>query len=312
MISWSTTDIAGIEFGDTHMVAARVREKRTGAYQITHAGWIEYDPVSSLKEKAEAVKALWKCSKMPTRTVCAALRSSSMAVRPFSVPSLSGNELEAVIDLQAEESLQLSRQEMVVEWHINGKPDFEKPGTAITGIYAAAPLKDVEAELELLHHADLDPVILDIRALAVANLRGVLKGVEADDYPLCLINLAPHSADIILQHAPGVIYPHTVYCRASTWEESPGFLVENIRDVLRYGEFKLGWDLPGRVVLAGQIVDGARVHTLVQELLKMDIQVWEPWKECLETSRAVDDVLAQGRMGNGILLPALGLALRRK
>ena len=312
MISWSTTDIAGIEFGDTHITAARLHQRKAGAYLITHAGWVDYDPAGSPRDKAEAIKALWRQSKMPTRTVCAALRSGSLAVRPFSVPAMNGSELSSVLGLKAEEALQLPRQDLVVEWHVNGGADLIKTGTLMTGIFAAAPLKDIDAELEWLRAADLDPVILDIRALAIANLRAAFNGADADDYPLCLVNLSPHSADIILQHAPGVIYPHTVYCRASTWDESPGFLVENIRDVMRYGEYKLGWPSSGRVVIAGQISKGSRLPREMRALLEQEVQVWEPWEECLETSRAVDKVLSQEGIGNGILLPALGLALRRK
>jgi hypothetical protein len=312
VISWSTTDIAGIEFGDTHITAARLHQKKAGSYLITHAGWVACDPGCSLRDKAEAIKALWRHSKMPTRTVCAALRSGSLAVRPFSVPSMSSSELSSVLGLKAEEALQLPRQDLVVEWHINGGSDLIKTGTLMTGIFAAAPLKDIDAELEWLRAADLDPVILDIRALAIANLRAAFNGADADDYPLCLVNLSPHSADIILQHAPGVIYPHTVYCRASTWDESPGFLVENIRDVIRYAEYKLGWPSSGRVVMAGQIPKGSRLPAEIHERLGQEVQVWEPWEECLETSRAVDKVLSQEGISNGILLPALGLALRRK
>lgn len=311
MISWSTSDIAGIEFGDTHIAAARLREKEAGSYLITHAGWVDYDPASSLKEKAEAVKSLWKHTKMPTRTVCAAVRSGSMVVRSFNVPAMTEIESGAALTLQAEEALQLPRHELVVEWHVNGSPDLESTGKAATGIYAAAPLKDVEHELELLRLSDLDPVILDIRALAVANLRGALKGADAADYPLCLVNLSPHSADIILQHAPGVIYPHTVYCRSSTWDESPGFLVENIRDVMRYGEYKLGWKLTERVVLVGQVVEGSGFQRAVQELLKVEVPVWEPWKDCLEASRVVKSMMSRDGGEIGILVPALGLALRR-
>jgi Tfp pilus assembly PilM family ATPase len=311
VISWSTTDIAGIEFGDAHIAAARVREKRAGSYQITHAGWVDYDPAGSPKDKAEAIKVLWKHSKMPTRTVCAALRSGSLTVRSFSFPAMTPRELSAVIWLQAEEAMQLSRSEMVVEWHINRNPTVEMNERPVTGFFAAAPLKDIDAELEWLRAADLDPVILDIRALAVANLRGTFKGTEADECSQCLVNLAPHSADIILQHAPGVCYPHTVYCRASTWEETPEFLAENIRDVMRYGEFKLGWKSSARVVLMGQMEKPSRLPARVHELLGQEVQVWVPWEDGLQTSRAVDKVLSRDGVDSGILLPALGLALRR-
>ncbi len=313
VINWSTTDIAGLEFGDTHIAAARLRDRGQGAYLITHAGWVEYNPAASLREKAESVKALWRTTKMPTRTVCAALRSGSMVVRSFSVPAMTGPEVTAVLDLQAEEALQLARQEMVVEWHLNSGSGStaEKPDTLTTGIYAAAPLKDVQCELELLHAADLDPVILDIRALAVANLRAALMGTGVTDYPLCLVNVSPHSADIILQHAPGVIYPHTVYCRASTWAESPKFLAENIRDVMRYGEYKLGWSMIGRVVMVGQIEEGSALISAVQEFLNVEVEVWEPWTVSLEISQAVGKLIHKESRGGGILVPALGLALRK-
>lgn len=310
MINWSTKDIAGIEFGDHHIAAVRVRGKDKNSYVMTHAGCVEYDSASDPKVTAGAVRALWKKTGMPTRTVCASLRSASQVMRYFSLPHMTEAELNRSLQLKAEEVFQSDGKNIVVEWHLNGGWDKACIGQMITGLLAATPVQDVERELDVLYEAGLDPVVLDIRALAVANLYEIMEG-DQEGGPICLVNLTPHSADVMVRRGTGEIYPLTIYCRASTWCESPGFLAENIRDVIRYSEYKLGWDPVRRVILTGaphcdEVFLGALKATLGVEL-----KFWDPVMGVSRKSRAVAQLLSNSDSPAAFLTPALGLALRR-
>lgn len=309
MINWSTKDIAGIEFGDRYIAAVRVRGRGKGSFVLTHAGYVDYDSASEPKVIAEAVKALWKKTRMPTRTVCASLRSGSLAMRYFSLPPMTEKELKRSLQLKAEEALQLTGNDVVVEWHLNA-PSKTEGVQSLTGLLIAAPTRDVERELDVLYEAGLDPVILDVRALAMANLFEVLED-GGGTAPVCLVNLSPHSADVMIRRGVAEIYPHSIYCRASTWIESPSFLAENIRDVVRYSEYKLGWAPVRQVVLSGSIPCDSVFLGVLKESLGMDLRYWDPVSGLDRKSSEVKALLDGKDYPAGLLAPSLGLALRR-
>lgn len=309
MINWSTKDIAGIEFGDRHIAAVRIRGKDKDSFVITHAGHVDYDSASDPRIIAEAVRALWKKTGIPTRTVCASLRSGALVMRYFSLPPMTETELKRSLQLKAEEALQLTGNDIVVEWHLN--TTIREGGTqSVSGLLVAAPTKDVERELDVLYSAGLDPVIVDVRALAIANLYEVV-GAGDEGGAVCLVNLAPHSADVMVRRGMGELYPHAIYCRASTWIEAPAFLAENIRDVLRYSEYKLGWEPVRQVVLSGAIPCDAPFLGALKAALGVDLKFWDPVMGVSRKSKAVTELLEGKDSPAGLLAPALGLALRR-
>lgn len=309
MIGWSTSDLAGLEFGDGYMTAVRLRHKRDGSPVLTHAGWVEYDPAANPKAIADAVRALWKHSGMPTRTVCASLRSASMVMRYFAVPSMTDEELKKTLCLQAEEALQMSGNNLVVEWQAQPRNQAEAESAAISGVLVAAPRHDVERELEILDLAGLDSAILDMRGLAVMNLFSKLQP-NYEAVPLCLISVSPHAADIMVRQAAGRLYPHTAYCRAATWGETPGFLVGNVRDVLRYCEYKLGWEPVTRILLTGELLPGDPLVGAMSAELKVEVSRWNPISDVRVQSRRVEHFLAEAKHKAGLLGPAIGMAIR--
>ncbi len=311
MISWSTSDIAGIHLGDSHVSAVRILLKGQKVPTITHAGWEPYDSGAAEKDIAGVVRGLWKSLRMPTRMVSSSLRSSSMVMRYFKIPVMSDRDLKSALALMAEEALQLPKAKLSVDWHIEVRPPKKETGNVmVEGLLAAAPIKDVERQLTILSLAGLDPVIVDIRAMAVANLFQALDD-RAGESAVCLVNMAPHSADVVVMRKLGGVYPYTVFCRASTWGQSPGFLAENIRDVLKYSEFKLDWDGVKRVVLTGEVPENGDFLESLRTELRLPVEVWNPINDMAVQSQGVKDQLAKNPVDAAKLVPALGLALRR-
>ena len=312
MISLSTSDIVGINFGDTHITATRLRGKGSGPYSLTHAGWGPYDPGATEKEIASAVKSLWRKFHFQTNTVCASLRSAALVVRYFKYPAMREEELQSALELQAEEALQVPRGRLLVDWHVNRgrvlKSGETAEGGTIEGVFTAAPVRDVDRLLNILFMAGLDPIILDVRAMAVANLYAVL-GEKTTDAVTCLVNLSPHSADVIVLSKVGGIYPHTVFCRASAWMEVPSFLCENIRDVMKYSEFKLDWEPVQRVILTGEIPADAEFVGKIQAGVRLPVERWNPLASLGLKSNAVKAVLGESG-AEAMLVPCLGLSLR--
>jgi hypothetical protein len=126
-----------------------------------------------------------------------------------------------------------------------------------------------------------------------------------------VVNLSPHSADVIILTKAGAIYPHTVFCRATTWAEAPAFLCENVRDVMKYSEFKLDWEPVRRVILTGEVPTSDGFLTKVQEGVRLPVDGWDPLKRLNVKNRRVKEVLADRSVNPAILTSSLGLALRR-
>lgn len=309
MISWSTSDVVGVEFGDNCLMAARVTGKGDGHLSLTHAGWRKCSPSAPERDIASALRALWKESGMPTRTVCASLRSASLVMRYFKYPAMPDVELQSALQLQAEEALQMPRDHMVVDWHRVDREATENSVAQIEGVWTAAPLVDVERQLDILFMAGLDPVVLDVRAMAVANLHMVLNSGR-DREQLCVVNMCPHSADVIIVPLSGGVYPHTIFCRASTWGDAPGFLSENIRDVLRYSEFKLDWKRVRRVMLTGAVPEVAGFTETVAAGLGLPVEIWNPLPE-MHLKHGVDQSMAGMEGGAMSFACCLGLGLRK-
>lgn len=313
MISWPTSDVAGVNFGDTHITVARLLRKQGGDLEIAQAGMVACDPGGLEKDVAAVLRKLWRDVGIPTTAVVASLRSAAMVLRYFRFPAMPISEVRCALRLQAEECLQIPSEQVVVDWHVNP----ERPsngsglGKTVEGVFAAAPLKDVERSLSVLLAAGLDPIVLDVRAMAIANLHAAL-GEKSDDETTCLVNLSPHSADIVILSKSGAIYPHTVFCRASTWADAPAFLGQNIRDVMKYSEFKLDWFPVKRVILMGEMppADGGFL-TQVQEGVKLPVGTWDPLKRLIVKAKRVKDFLSSGSIHAPMLMPSLGLALRR-
>lgn len=313
VIGWSTVDVAGINFGDSHITAARVRKTVGGAREVTHAGWGEYDSSAPEPKVAEALRALWRKTGLPTTTVVASLRSASLVVRYFKYPGMPQDELRSALRLQAEESLQMTGDQLVVDCHLNvgsGSAAGQGGGAPIEGVMAAAPLKDVQRMLNILFLAGLDPIILDVRSMAVANLYVALART-GDDSPVCVVNLAPHSADLIVLSRTGAIYPHTVFCRSSTWRESPAFLCENIRDAIRYSEFKLDWPQVERIVLTGDMPANGEFVAKIRQGVDKPVEIWNPLSGLTLKAGGVRELLTSNPVNAAMLAPCLGLALRR-
>jgi Tfp pilus assembly PilM family ATPase len=312
VLSWSTSDVAGVNFGDSHITVTRLRGKSGGPFAITHAGWTAYDSGAPEKDIAAALKALWREAGMPTSNVVASLRSAALVIRYFKYPAMARGELDDAVELQAEECLQLQRGDLVVDCHINGPTEAVRDGATgnfIEGVLAAAPVHDVSRIMDIMFMAGLDLLVLDVRAMAVANLYAALAARE-ETVTTCLVSLSPHSADVIVLAKGGAIYPHTVFCRASTWDETPAFLCENIRDVMKYSEFKLDWEPVQKVVLTGEVQSGDFLAK-VQSGLSLPLEHWEPLKHVGFNSRRIKNLLEANAAQAAMLAPSLGLALRR-
>jgi Tfp pilus assembly PilM family ATPase len=306
-------NIAGISIADGIVSVARVVRQNHKQLQLTHAGWQEYAPDASDEEIVQTIRRLWKRTRMPTRTVCVGLQSRSLCLKYFSYPDLTQGELKSALRLEAEESMQLPPEEIVLDWHINrAKNDpYTQQGEALQGILVAVSKDQVNRQMMLVKKAGLYPVIVDVGSTALCNLYLALRGERVSrDRGVCVVNLARFSADISILYSDHYIYPRSIISRSAEWSSKVQYLIENISDALLYYHVKVDKTPVTRLVLTGFVPEDRAFIRQIHDTIGLPTEIWSPLEdENFGLSRGFggarkDEVLSP------LMTTSLGLAMR--
>ncbi len=275
-------NIAGINIGDGLVSVARIVRLGRKKILLTHAGWAEYSPDASEEEIALVIRTLWKKSKMPTRTVCGALQSRSLCLKYFKYPDLSPMELVSALQLEAEETLQLPPEQIMLDWHINRpKSDpYTQQGEPLQGVLVAVEKKQVNRNLNQLKMAGLYPVLMDVSSTSLCNLYLALRGEKvSSDHAVCVVNLSRYNADISILYNDHYIYPRTIISRSSDWESKVHYLIENISDALLYYHVKVDKTPVSQLILTGFVPDNPEFMGQIHDTIGLPTEVWNPLQD---------------------------------
>ena len=302
--------VIGVDIGDGYVAASRLVVSRKGVFRLEAAGWVDYDQRGATPAIVTALRKLWQIAGLYTYTVSTCLRSHSLVLRYFHYPNLLAHELESALWLECEETLQLPREEMAMHWHENRYTAAPGEGPdGREGVLVAAPRSDVTRQLSALEAAGLYPVVMDVACMAVGNLYQALRGTAQAAAPVCLVNLAGRSADILILFDGASIYPRSVFSPTGPWAQTVDYLVVNIHDVLKYYQFKLRRDPVTQVLLTGQVPGDQAFQKRIGEAVGVKVDVWDPLSEIqVKRSKAMQ---ALGSAGGPAMATSLGLALQR-
>lgn len=301
-------NIAGINMGDGFVSIARIVRRGQNKIVLTHAGWMEYAPDASDKEIVHVIRTLWKKTRMPTRTVCGGLLSRSLCLKYFKYPDLSQIELASALKLEAEETLQLPPEKILLDWHLNRPRNdpYTRQGEQLQGVLVAVAKEQVEHQMNLMKSAGLLPVIMDVGCMALCNLFLALRGecVNAEN-AICVVNLSRYNADISILYNNHYIYPRTIISRSAEWASKEQYLIENISDALLYYHVKVNKSPVNRLILTGFVPDDPEFVGLIHDTIGLPTEVWNPMKdENLTIVRSV-----KSSMGNGVDIPLMTISL---
>lgn len=306
-------NIAGINIGDGFVSASRVVRKGRKKIALTHAGWMEYAPDASDDEIARVIRKLWKSCKMPTKTVCVGLHSRSLCLKFFKYPDLSLLELTSALKLEAEETLQLPPEQIMLDWHLNRPIDnpYKQLGEPLQGVLVAVAKDQVNRHMSLLKKAGLYPIVMDIGCTSLCNLYLALRGEKVNrNNAVCVVNLSRYNADISILYNDHYIYPRTIISRSAEWSSKVQYLIENISDALLYYHVKVDKTPVNKVVLTGFVPEEPEFVAQVHDTIGLPTEVWSPLKD---DNFQVPYKLKSGRKRNVInplMTTSLGLSLR--
>ena len=307
----SAEDVVGLDLSNGIISAARLVLHADGALSLKQAGWTAVAPGASDRELATAIRAVWRSAGFPSRTVCASLRSRAGILRYFSYPAMEQAELASALALEAEDSLQLPGDQILVDWHLNHqrRRPAQGPSSRREGLLAAVPLKDVQQELDLLRRAGLYPVAIDLGATAIGNLFQAMHTDAASYEDTCVLNLTRQGADIVVLFEGDSLYARTIYARGPSWEESLSSLLEGVQDALKYYVFKLRGQPARRLVVSGRRPAVPDFLEQLRTRTGLPVEWWDPLARLAAGTRAARRALADS--SKPPLAICLGLALRR-
>ena len=305
-------EIAGINIGDGFVSAARIVRRSRKKILLTHAGWMEYASGASDAEIAQVIRKLWKKCRMPTRTVCGYVHSRSLCLKYFKYPDLALHELTSALRLEAEESLQLSPEQILLDWHINrSKNDpYTRQGEQLQGVLVAVEKKQVNRQMSLLKRAGLYPVVMDVGSTSLCNLYLALRGESVtSESAVCVVNLSRYNADISILYNDHYIYPRTIISRSADWESKVQYLIENISDALLYYHVKVDKTPVMQLVLTGFVPDEPEFIAQIHDTIGLPTEIWHPLKDdnfmIAHSVRSLKD-----DAGAPLVTTSLGLGLR--
>jgi Tfp pilus assembly PilM family ATPase len=262
----------------------------------------EYAPDSPDKVIAHHIRTLWKSRKFSTHTVCSCLHSHSQIVRFFSYRNLTLEELPKALMLEAEESLQLPPEEVVIDWCLNdGGAEGE-----LSGVLVAAHRQKVVRHIALLRAGGVYPVNIEASCSALTNLCNFMLPVDTGP-AVCLINLAERTADVVIL-SRGKNYPRTLFSVRDRWEENMEYLLENIKDALLYYHLKVRQTSVGKIILTGRLPDVPALVAGLARATSLPVEVLDLFSD--SRLAPVLKKMPGSMLKNCNLVTALGLGLR--
>lgn len=306
-------NVAGINIGDGFVSASRIVRRGRKKILLTHAGRMEYAPDASDEEIVQVIRKLWKKCGMPTRTVCVGLQSRSLCLKYFKYPDLSQLELTSALRLEAEETLQLAPEEIILDWHLNRpKSDpYTQQGDQLQGVLVAVAKDQVVRRMNLVKKAGLYPVMVDVGCTSLCNLYLALRGETVNlDSGVCVVNLSRYTADISILYNDHYIYPRTIISRSADWESKVQYLIENISDALLYYHVKVDKTPVNKLILTGFIPDSPEFVGRIHDTIGLPTEVWSPLRD--ENFLIAHNL--KSSKNDGVITPqmttSLGLGLR--
>ncbi len=304
-------DVVGLDMGAGLAVAARVKQDRQGRLRLKEVGWTSYNPKGTPDDIAVGIRRMWRKGGLSRFSVVSCLRSRALTLKRFQYPPLAEAELASALRLEAEETLQMSQEDVALDWQLNPESaeNAQQSARQVSGTLVAVPRSEVDAHLKILTRAALLPVATDVSCFALVNLFRACMPPETLNSVFCLARLGTQSADISMVYNGTSVYPRTVFVHAGQAADPAKYFAESIKDFLAYCRFKLHLPDLDKLYVTG-VVDAGK-QTAIEGAVDVPVELWDPLAQVYGMSQRISRRLKEAdqpvRAGVAV---AMGLALR--
>ena len=261
---------------------------------------------------ARAIKHSLRKSHIKAKDAVSSLSGPSIMTQYFEFPPLSGKELENAVNLEAQRVMPGRFNEVETDFQV--LPQGEKKYGKQNILFVAAPKLMVKQQIETLQQAGLNPIAIDIDALALANSFSRLKNLAPQE-DVMVLNLGTKLINLVILGKESLYFIRDI----SLGLESPldlkdkgilGRIIEEIRRSIHYHEGRGRKNRVAKIFLTGGNAAGLDTSDSFLKDLGLPVEKWNPLK---------DIEFNPGKLGSGfdeskgyLLAIAIGLGLREK
>jgi Tfp pilus assembly PilM family ATPase len=297
--------MVGLDIGDHGAAASLLGFGRGGKISLKAAGTVSFDMKASEREVAAAIRKLWKKSGFASYTVCAGIHSDSLLWKTFSYPDLTEDEVHAALQLDAEEYTQMPSDNLSMDVHL-----YDTEGDGCEGFYVAVPRHELTRLLHILDMAKLFPVIVDVSAMAVANLFMRFKMADLCEDAVCVVCLEGHHADILVLREEECVYARSIAAHSAQMHNVSVYISEVLMEVIELSRLAMESTPVKAVYCLGNEADLEETMNATRQLTGLPVVYWDPLQDVKLTHHAKQHCHIVQDAG-GQLVGSLGLGLRR-
>src|SRR4030042_1716586 len=204
----------------------------------------------------EAINSLFKSTGIPKKNIISSIAGLSFTYRFISLPRMKTSLLEEAILRAAKKEISLPLDELYVSWQLI-RSKGEEQEFFIIGV----PRNQVDAIVQTLKIADIEPYLMDLRPLALAR--------TANRSEEIIVNMEPDCFDIVFikKGLPTVIHSITPRSEGASLEDNIRRLADELTKTAAFyqsnhPEIQLDGNLP--LLLTGQLAAEVVVNGLLQ------------------------------------------------
>jgi len=216
----------------------------------------------------EAIDALFKSLKVPKERVITSLTGLSFTHRILSLPRMKPAPLEEAILRGAKKEIPLPLEELYLLWQTIGSKDDE-----IDFFVLGVPRNLIDAMVQTLEEAGIEPYIMDLKPLALAR--------AANRGEALIVDLEPDCFDIVLvaNGIPAIMHTITPRGGGASLEDNIRRLADELSKTVKFynsshAENLLGTTTP--LLLTGELSTNATASKLIQAEIEYPVEPLVP------------------------------------
>ena len=291
--------IVGLDMGATTVRMAEVAQSDEGLV-LCRAAIVDVDP----KDLAQSLKRAMFENGFKTRRVALGLSSPELVVQAFQFPRMPKNEMINAIELEAEHAILNGHplEKMAVDWHFlnDGSGDLKR------GLLAVIPQEVLFDQIRIAKTAGLDPLIVDVKSLALWNTYWTLLGKKGPvSRTVLLIHLDVRMTHfVVVQGAETLILARDIQLGTASLQNDKDAWFSELNDSLVYARSQGGLRKIEAVYVTG--ADPNEILERIPSALGVPATLWNP----LDHIPYKPDGAALACSQGPLLAVAIGLALR--
>ena len=167
----------GLDIGTTAVRAAELRGKEEPtlvrfAQLSLPGGAINAGEIAEPEAVAEAIRDLWRRGEFKTKQVAVAVENQNVIARQVELPTMAEEELLGALQFQVQDYIPIAAEDAILDFLVLDEFTGEDDAPMMRVLAVAAQREMVNATLDVVHRAGLDPVSVDMAPLAA--LRAII------------------------------------------------------------------------------------------------------------------------------------------